>query len=116
VPELLELSEADREAAFSRFCRLQPHLEEDVPLRVVAAESGIPFRTAQRWVAQYRAFGLAALVRKTRGDVGARRVISDTIKTAIEGLALESHPLPITSVHRQIKDFAQAIGENTLRY
>ncbi len=116
MPELLELSEADREAAFSRFCRLQPHLEEDVPLRVVAAESGIPFRTAQRWVAQYRAFGLAALVRKTRGDIGARRVISDTIKTAIEGLALESHPLPITSVHRQIKDFAQAIGENTLRY
>jgi len=67
-------------------------------------------------VAQYRAFGLAALVRKTRGDLGARRVVSDTIKTAIEGLALESHPLPITSVHRQIKDFAQAIGENTPSY
>ena len=30
---------------------------------------------------------------KTRVDLGARRVVSDTIKTAIEGLALESHPL-----------------------
>lgn len=114
--QLLELSETDREIALSRFRLLQPHLEEDKPLRVVAAEAGIPFRTAQRWAAQYRACGLAALVRKKRGDRGARRVVSATIKTAIEGLALESHSLPITSVYRQVKDFAQAMGETTPSY
>ncbi len=102
--------------ALARFCMLRPHLEEDVPLRIVAAEAGLTFRTAQRWVAQYRTSGLAALARKTRGDLGTRRVVSNTIKTAIEGLALESHPFPITSVHRQIMDFAQAIGEITPSY
>jgi len=116
VQELLKLSEADRDVAFSRFRMLQSHLEEDVPLRIVAAEAGLTFRTAQRWVAQYRTSGLAALARKPRGDLGTRRVVSNTIKTAIEGLALESHPLPITSVHRQIKDFLQAIGEITPSY
>jgi putative transposase len=112
----LELSDEDRELAMSRFLVLQPHLEQDRPLRVVAAEAGLAFRTAQRWVAQYRAFGLAALVRKPRGDRGARRIVSETIKTAIEGLALESYPLPVTSVHRQIKEFAEAIGDTAPGY
>ncbi len=47
--------------AMSCFHQLQPHLEQNRPLRVVAAEAGIPFRTAQRWVAQYPKRGLAAL-------------------------------------------------------
>jgi putative transposase len=114
--ELLELSDEDRELAMSRFRVLQPHLEQNTPLRVVAAEAGLAFRTAQRWVAQYRASGLSALVRKSRGDRGARRIVSETIKTAIEGLALESHPIPVTSVHRQIKEFAEAIGDTAPGY
>jgi putative transposase len=93
--ELLELSDEDRELAMSRFRVLQPHLEQNTSLRVVAAEAGLAFRTAQRWVAQYRASGLSALVRKFRGDRGARRTVSETIKTAIEGLTLESHPIPV---------------------
>ena len=82
MEELAELTEADRDRAMARFRLLQPHLEEEVPLRVVAAEAEIPFRTAQRWVFQYRLSGLAALVRKTRGDRGARRVVSGTIEAA----------------------------------
>jgi putative transposase len=100
----------------SRFRVLQPHLEQNTSLRIVAAEAGLAFRTAQRWVAQYRASGLSALVRKARGDRGARRIVSKTIKTAIEGLALESHPIPVTSVHRQIKEFAEAIGDTAPGY
>ena len=53
---------------------------------------------------------------KTRANRGARRVVSSTIKAAIEGLALETHPLPITSVHRQVKEFAQAAGEAAPSY
>lgn len=110
------LSEAEMEVAMSRFRVLQPHLEQNKSLRIVAEEAGLAFRTVQRWVAQYRTAGLAALVRKARGDRGGRRVISATIKTAIEGLALESHLIPITSVHRQIKEYAEAIGEPTPSY
>jgi transposase len=100
----------------SRFRVLQPHLEQNTSLRVVAAEAGLAFRTAQRWVAQYRASGLSALVRKSRGDCGARRIVSETIKTAVEGLALESHRIPVTSVHRQIKEFAEATGDTAPGY
>jgi putative transposase len=116
MQELVELSAEDRDLAMSRFRLLQPHLEQDRPLRVVAAEAGISFRTAQRWAAQYRKRGLAALVRKPRGDRGARRIVSPRLKAAIEGLALESRPLPITSVYRQIKQFAETIGETAPSY
>ena len=82
----------------------------------MAAEAGPEFRTAQRWVALYQAFGLASLARKTQLDIGARKVVSEPIKRAIEGLALDSHPLPITSVHRQIKEYAEAISDTVPSY
>jgi len=74
----------------SHFRLIQPHLEENRPLQLVAADSKLPFRTAQGWVSQYRKFGLVALVRKSHGDRGGRRVVSPKIKAAIEALALES--------------------------
>jgi putative transposase len=116
MQELLALTEEDREIAMQRFLWLQPHLEESRSLRLVAAEAGLAFRTAQRWVALYRASGLASLARKTRLDHGARKVVSGSRKRAIEGLALESHPVPITSVHRQIKEYAEAIGDTVPSY
>ncbi len=64
--ELAKLSDEDRQSALKRFQLLQPHLERKRPLRQVATEAGIAFRTAQRWVAQYQQFGLAALARKKR--------------------------------------------------
>jgi putative transposase len=99
-----------------RFRLLQPHLEQNRSLRLVAAEAGLAFRTAQRWVALYRTSGLASLARKTRLDHGARRVVSEPMKRAIEGLALESHQVPITSVHRQIREYAEAIGDMVPSY
>jgi len=67
-------------------------------------------------VSQYRKFGLIALVRKTRADRGARRVVSPKLKAAIEALAMESPPLPIRSIWRQTRQFAQTIGEPPPRY
>ena len=90
---------------------LQPHLELRRPLRLVAAEAGVTFRTAQRWVAQYRQFGLAALARKTRIDSGERRTASQALKQAVEGLALQKPPLPIAALYRQIRRSAQNLGE-----
>jgi putative transposase len=100
----------------SRFRLIQPHLEKNRPLQTVAADGKVPFRTAQRWVSQYRKFGLIALARKTRADRGARRVISPKLKEAIEALALESPPLPVRSIWRQIRQFAETIGEPPPRY
>ena len=77
----------------------------------MAAEAEVSFRTLQRWVAQYRMSGLAALARKSRDDRGARRTVTTRIKEAIEGLALERPPLPLTSICRKVSEFAKTIGE-----
>jgi putative transposase len=106
VLNLTELPAEARDLALDRFRLLEPHLKGGVSLRLVAVDAGIPFRTAQRWVSHYRAFGLAALARKSRDDRGARRVVSSKLLALIEGLALERPPLSITSIHRQVRAFA----------
>lgn len=116
MDELAGLSEEARELALARFRLLQPHLEQHRPLHTVAGEAGIAFRTAQRWVAQYRRFGLAALVRKKRDDRGARRGVSVKLKEAIEGLVLQKPPLPVTAVYRQVRRVAQELGEPAPSY
>jgi hypothetical protein len=61
---LASLSESARKIALDRFRLLQPHLEEKRPLRMVARDSGIGYRTAQRWVMRYRKCGLVGLARE----------------------------------------------------
>jgi hypothetical protein len=73
MEQLAGLTEEARKLALDRFRLLQPHLEDDRPLKAVAASAGIPFRTAQRWAALYQQFGLAGLARKKRTDDGQHR-------------------------------------------
>lgn len=82
----------------------------------MVAEAGIAFRTAQRWVAQYRGFGLAALARKNRDDRGARRAVTEKVKEAIEGLALQRPPLPVTALYRQVQRLTHDLGEQPPSY
>ena len=72
MEELAGLPADARKLALDRFRLLQPHLEQDQPLKAVALAAGIPYQTAHRWLAQYPLFGLVALARKTRGDRGER--------------------------------------------
>jgi putative transposase len=48
----------------ARFQVLKAHLHDSVPLARVAAAAGVPLRTVQRWLARYRAAGLAGLARR----------------------------------------------------
>jgi putative transposase len=116
MDELTGLSEEDRKLALDRFRLLRPHLEQNQSLRSVASSAGIPYRTAHRWVTQYRQFGLAALIRKKREDRGKRRAVSTKIKEVIEGLALQKPPLPIAALYRQVQRFAQDLGEKVPSY
>jgi putative transposase len=54
MDELTGLPESVRKLALNRFRLLQPYLEQNRPLRPVAIEAGIPYRTAQRWVMRYQ--------------------------------------------------------------
>jgi hypothetical protein len=55
---LAGLTEEVRKRALDRFHLLQPHLENDLLLKALAAAAGISFPTAQRWVSPYRKVGL----------------------------------------------------------
>lgn len=116
MEHLAELTEEARTLALDRFRLLQPHLEDGRPLKRVAAAAAIPFRTAQRWVALYRKFGLAALARKPRADRGRRRAVSVKLREAIEGLALQKPPLPTTVICRQAQQLAHELGEEPPSY
>ena len=116
MSELSTLAEADRQRALERFRLLQPHLEGGRALTAVAREAGIPYRTAQRWVALYQRFGLAALSRKGRTDRGARRSLSPEMHNVVEGLALQKPPLPIAALYRQVYRIAQKQNDNPPSY
>jgi putative transposase len=54
--------------------------------------------------------------RKSRTDQGERRIASAQLIEAIEGLALERPPLPISSIHRQACAMAETLKERTPSY
>ncbi len=116
MDELAGLSEEARKLAMARFRLLQPHLEQNEPLKSVAQAAGIPYRTAHRLVSAYRRHGLAALVRKSRADRGERRAVRNELKDAIEGLALQKPPLPIAALYRQVLKLSQDQGEKPPGY
>ena len=116
MDQLVVLTEEARKLAVERFRLLQPHLEDDRPLKLIAATAGIPFRTAQRWVSLYRQFGLAALARKKRTDTGQNREISSKLKDAIEGISSQKPPLPVAMICRQARRLAQDLGEEPPSY
>ncbi len=98
VDELSAIPQASREIALQSFELLRPHLEGVRPLRAVASEASIPYRTAVRWASGYRKDGLVALARKSRTDQGERRLASTQLIEAIEGLALAINGLETLSV------------------
>ena len=116
MDQLAGLTEEVRKLALDRFRLIQPHLEQNQSLQSVADAAGVPYRTAQRWVAQYRLFGLVALARKRREDRGERRVVSAKLKEAIEGLALQKPPLPLAALFRQVQRWSKDLGEKAPSY
>jgi transposase-like protein len=79
--ELVSLSDALRELAQKRFRIIRPFLEEGVPLRVVAREHGIPYRSVQHWAMLYRRSGLTALSRRghAAGSLPSRSLLPSNV-------------------------------------
>src|SRR5260370_42249754 len=101
MDELASLDQSARETALERFQIIQPCLEQDRSLSVIAKEAGIPYRTVHRWISRYRQFGLAGLARKPREDRGKRRALPPQLLAITEALALPSPPMPIAAIHRR---------------
>lgn len=108
-PSLTGLSEAARATAMAHYQALRPHLEDGVPLTRAAETAGVPLRTAQRWLARYRADGLAGLARPARADRGRRRIPVE-LQSFVEGLALRRPAPSAAAIHRLATEVADAQG------
>lgn len=116
VQKLVDMSDVERKLTPEEYKLLEPHLQNGRELRSVSEGSDVSFRTLQRWVAAFKREGLTGLVRKGRINSGERRAVTPRLCEVIEGLALEKPRLPLTSVHRQVKQFAHLVGEPAPSY
>jgi len=107
---LAALSEAQREEALERLAIIRPALEAGVTQAQVARTHKLPASTVQRWIAQYRAQGLVGLAPVTRSDKGKARKLPPEAIQLIEGLALQTPPRSVASIHRQVVEIAQQQG------
>ena len=108
-PRSPHLTRTGRQQATARWQLLRPVVEDGVALATVARSGQVPERTLRRWLAAYRAGGLAALARRPRSDRGTRRMPPE-LQLLIEGLALRRPPPAIATVHRQAAELARAQG------
>ena len=61
-PSLSAVSHDERIRALARYKIIQPHVEQGVPLAPLVHQQGIALRTAQRWVARHRHYGIVKLL------------------------------------------------------
>src|SRR5437899_2008964 len=104
-PALAACTEEERQEAMRRFAVLRPHLNDGVPLPEAARDAGVPLRSVQRWLARYRATGLAGLVRATRSDTGHRKLPAELVDL-IEGMALRKPRPSVAAIHRRMIELA----------
>jgi len=78
---------------------LRLHVEDQIPLTVLARQTEISLRTLQRWHHLYKCGGIAALEPASRTDAGTRRTPSQLI-AFIEWLALTRPRPSIATLHR----------------
>jgi putative transposase len=112
---LAALTEDARVTAMARWETLRPAVEDGVPLTRAAADAGVALRTAQRWLAAYRASGLVALAPPPRSDRGSRRTHPGLV-AFVEGLALRRPAPSIAHVHRRTTQLADENGWSAPSY
>lgn len=78
---------------------LRLHVEDRIPLTVLAGQTKISLRPLQRWHHLYKSGGIAALEPASRTDAGTRRT-PDQLIAFIERLALTRPRPSIATLHR----------------
>ncbi len=106
---LTELTEHERNDAWSRWLVIAPSVEDDVPLTHAAKSAGLPISTARRWLARYRADGLVGLARVPRSDRGQRR-IEPGLVALIEALAVRTPRLSAATIARRVQQSGSEHG------
>ena len=101
APALAACTEEERHEAMGRLAVLRPHLHAGVPVPEAARDAGVPLRSVQRWLARYRATGVAGLVRAPRSETGHRQLPAARVDM-IEGLALRQPRPSVAAMPRRM--------------
>lgn len=109
MTELIALTEEERSDALERFRLIQPFLERMVSLPQLSKQVSVPLRTLERWIHNYRKYGLTGLTRK-RGKGSGQRHTRFEIQYLIQGLVLQKSPPSVASIHRKIESVCRAYG------
>ena len=70
---LAQLTDDERDSATQKYKIIEPYLNDEQTLKVVAENKSIPVRTLGLWVKKYREQGLVGLARQSRCDKGLPR-------------------------------------------
>ena len=100
--------------ATARWEILRQHVEDGVPLTVLAEEHHIGLRTLQRWHQSFKLQGKPGLEPVAQGKRG-RRMPSDFVKL-VEGLALAKLPRTTAAIHQQANKVALHQGWAPVSY
>jgi len=101
--------------AVERWRVLRLHVEDQIPIAVLARETGISARTLHRWHQLYRNGGVAALDPRPRADKGVRRTAPETV-AFIERLALTRPRPALATLHRLAAVHAQQREQSAPSY
>jgi putative transposase len=113
---LTALSETQRAQAQERFEIIRLALEEGVTQAQVARTHKIPSNTVQSWIKRYRNKGFAGLANEGRSDKGKSRRLPTDAVGLIEGLALQTPPRSMASIHHQVVEIAEKQGRKPPSY
>lgn len=89
--------------ALAKYRALVPFLQGQCTLSAVAKANKVDVRTTRRWLAALNKSGFAGLVRPKRNDIGKNKFAPE-LRGIIEGLFLQSPPMPGSTIHRKIQE------------
>ena len=102
---LTQLSDEERGNATQKYRLIEPYLNNEQTLKLVAQNKSIPVRTLGLWVKKYREQGLIGLARRSRCDKGSPRQYEANLQKAIEGIYLKKPMLSAANIHTLITEY-----------
>jgi len=96
--------------ALDRYKIIEPFLQRKATLEEISKQKNVAVRTLYNWVAAAKRKGLNGLTPKLRSDKGQRRAADPELVSLIQGLHLRIPPVPITAIHRTVKDVCRKSG------
>lgn len=99
-----------RDISLERYQTIEPFLKRATTLEQISKLSKTPVRTLYNWVTAYEQFGLKGLQPRLRRDRGSHRLVQEDLLNVIQGLYLRTPPMPISAIHRRVREICNSNG------